>query len=493
MPAEFATEVTTLGAPVGASAGDSGVPGSGRLSGTLGTFDIVLMVVAAAAPLSVTAATIPLMFLVTGSTGVPAYMAVCTLILLVFSVGFTRMSAYIRNAGAFYSYVQAGLGRVLGNGTAFLAIGAYFLLLLAVYFLFGIMTADLFGAFFGLSVHWAVPTAVCLVATAVLGYLNIDLSAKVLGVFLVLETLVVAVLDVVIIVRGGAEGLSLVSSLGIGDPASSWGLGLMYAVLGFMGFEATAVFRKETKDPDTTIPRATFLAVVFIGVFYTLSAWCMSMGVGPGGIVDAATEDYEGVILTLGATYVAPVFNSIMQVLIITSLFACILAFHNVTARYLFSLGGTGALPRRLGRPHAAFGTPSFASAVVSTGSVAVVGAYLLFGLDPLTVGYTWLSGTATLGLLALIALTSLAVIVFFALRTQDRNPWGTRIAPGLALLGMAVILTVVIANFVDLVGDPVAAVVLPVLLAVLLGAGMVSALVMKARRPAEYAALLDQ
>ncbi|MFP3458104.1 APC family permease, partial [Psychrobacter sp. SIMBA_152] len=57
----------------------------------------------------------------------------------------------------------------------------------------------------------------------------------------------------------------------ITDP--SLGLALLFAVGNFFGFEATVVYREEVRNPNTTIPRATYLAVVGIGLFYALAAW----------------------------------------------------------------------------------------------------------------------------------------------------------------------------------------------------------------------------
>ena len=45
--------------------------------------------------------------------------------------------------------------------------------------------------------------------------------------------------------------------------------GMLFAVSFFMGFEATALFRDECKNPDVTIPRATYGSIIFIGMFDT--------------------------------------------------------------------------------------------------------------------------------------------------------------------------------------------------------------------------------
>src|SRR5699024_11468690 len=78
-------------------------------------------------------------------------------------------------------------------------------------------------------------------------------------------------------------------------------LGLLFAFLGFFGFEATAVFRHEAKDPLRTIPRATYIAVLLIGVLYTVSSWLVISGLGAHSAHDAATADPDGVIVSLAA------------------------------------------------------------------------------------------------------------------------------------------------------------------------------------------------
>ncbi|CAL9329752.1 hypothetical protein SUDANB6_00048 [Streptomyces sp. enrichment culture] len=78
-------------------------------------------------------------------------------------------------------------------------------------------------------------------------------------------------------------------------------------------------------------------------------------------------------------------------------------------------------------------------------------------GLDPVTQVFAWLSGTATLGALALMALTCLAVIVYFRRTGTDRRLWHTLTAPGLGLLGLAACLILAIVNFPLLIGGSTA------------------------------------
>ena len=80
----------------------------------LGVIGIVFMVVAAAAPITVVAANFPIIISVSGSLGAPLMILVATAILLLFSVGFSWMTPHVPDAGAFYSYIDRGLGRRAG-------------------------------------------------------------------------------------------------------------------------------------------------------------------------------------------------------------------------------------------------------------------------------------------------------------------------------------------------------------------------------------------
>lgn len=82
-----------------------------------------------------------------------------------------------------------------------------------------------------------------------------------------------------------------------------------------------------------------------------------------------------------------------------------------------------------------------------------LVAVFAVAGMDPVTQVFAWMAGTATLGVLALMALTCLAVIVFFRRTRVDQRPWHTAIAPALGLVGLAACLWLTISNFSTLIG----------------------------------------
>ncbi|MFF0450289.1 APC family permease [Streptomyces sp. NPDC004609] len=457
------------------------------LSRNLGVGPIVFMVVAAAAPLAVVAANLPVLIAQSANAGAPYYFLACTALLLLFSIGFTLMSRYVPNAGAFYSYIQAGLGRVTGTGAAAVAIASYLLLLIGVTAYFGVAAGNLLPG----GIPWWVFSLGLLALVAVLGYRDIELSSKVLLVALALETLVVIALDIGVLIHSGRTSAAAtvpLSTLGEGVPA----LGVMFAFYSFIGFEATAVFRNEARDPDRTIPRATYIAVVAIGLFSAVSAWFVVTGVGTGQIVSRSADDPENVVLDLISTVVGPIVADVAKVLLVSSFLACALSFHNIVTRYVFALGRTKMLPARLGEVSTRHHAPSRSSLLVSVVSVVVLLAAIGTGLDPVTVVFTLAGAASSLGVVILMTLVGLATVVYFRKVETGRSRWSTTVAPMISTLGLAVILVLVIANFNLMTGTQAQAygVMGFVLAAFLAGAG--GALITRRRRPGVYARLDD-
>lgn len=457
-----------------------------RLDGQLGTGAIVFMVIAAAAPLTVIGGNVPIAIGAGNGPGAPVGFAFAAVILLVFSVGFVTMTPFVKEAGAFFSYVTAGLGSRFGLGSAFTALIAYTAIQVGIYGYMGWAVDDLVTFFGGPSLPWWLYSFATMAIVAVLGYRHIDLSAKVLGVALTLEILVVVVLDVVIFATGGADGIALETF----DPAHVFsggiGVAVLFALTGFIGFEATAVFRDEARAPERTIPRATYLAVIIIGVFYAISCWALVTGVGADNAVTVAQQTLAGegnLLLDTTTQYLGPIFRDIVQVLLITSLFACVLSFHNVIARYQFTLANKAVLPARLGRRHPAHHSPAFSSIVQTVTAAIVLALLAVLGLDPLVGVFGSMAGIATVGMVLLMLATSVAVLVFFA-RRPDLAAGRTGRAlvfPVLSVLGLAFALWLVLSNFTLVTGGSVA---VSTVLALIPVFGMVIGIVLGRRFP---------
>jgi amino acid transporter len=438
-----------------------------NLSGRLGTGSIVFMVIAAAALLTVIGGNVPLAIAGGPGAGAPVGFALASLILLVFAVGFVTMTPHVPQAGAFYAYATRGLGDRVGVGTAAVALVAYTAIQVGVYGYLGWAVNDVLHNFGGPSLPWWVWALAALGIVGLLGYRHIELSSKVLGVALVLEIAVVLVLDTVIFARGGEHGLNAESFTPHAALSGPLGVAVLFALTGFIGFEATAVFRDEARDPERTIPRATYLAVLIIGGFYTVSCWALVLAAGTGDASAVAQKTLDGkgnMLMDIAEDYVGTALRDVMQVLLLSSLFACVLSFHNVIARYTFTLAHKGLLPARLGTVHPRHHSPSVSSVVQTVTALVLVAACAAIGLDPLVGVFGSMSGVATVGMILLMLTTSIAVVAFFtrdSTRSVASNParnsaWQTRIAPLLAVAGLLAGLWLVFSNFTLVTGGSV-------------------------------------
>ncbi|ANP72408.1 APC family permease [Cryobacterium arcticum] len=471
------------------------------LTGSLGVTAIVLMVVAAAAPLTVIGGAAPLGILLGNGVGFPAMFAIAAIVLLFFAVGLAAMTRHVPKPGAFFTFVNYGLGKPAGLATAFLALLTYTTIQVSVHGYVGYILSVTVTGVGGPDLPWYLYSLAVVALVGVLGYRHIDLSSKVLGVLLIGEVGIVLVLVAAVVIAGGADGLSLAPFEPNNVLSGSPSVGLMFAIAAFIGFESTAIFRDEAKDPARTIPRATYVAVVGIGVFYTLASWALVMAWGPDGVVAQAAEDPGAMILITTLKYLGSVGELVMNVLLITSMLACVLSFHNVITRYQHSMSTAKVLPDVLSSVHPKHFAPHVSSVVQTVTAGLLVVLFALLGLDPILQVFTWFSGVATLSVALLMAVTSIAVVVYFARTKRDRRLWNTVIAPSLGFVGLLVSATMIGLNFPFLIGDVNAAgePAFGVLTAVLLGlivlfplAGLLQALWLRRNRPAVYAQITE-
>lgn len=423
-----------------------------RLSGNLGAGGITFMVIAAAAPLTVIGGNAPLGIGQGNGAGAPVGFLLASLVLLLFAVGFVAMTPYVKEAGAFFSYVTMGLGSRLGMGTAYVALIAYTAIQAGIYGYMGWAMMDLVRFYGGPEIHWSFFAIGSLIIVGILGYRHIDLSSKVLGIALILELLVMMVVNVAVLINGGPEGRSLASFEPEVFLTGGIGVAILFALTGFIGFESTAIYRDEARNPGKTIPRATYLAVGIIGVFYTLSVWVLVVAAGPSNVTEVAQETLFGtknMLLDTAGAFAGSFTRDLMQILLVTSLFACVLSFHNIIARYQFALAGIGSMPAPLGKVHQKHKSPARSSLVQSVTAMILVIIFVIIGLDPLVEVFGYMAGVATIGMVSMMLLTTLAVVFFFSRnRSVRKNNWTTLVVPSIAILALAVAAWLVLSNF---------------------------------------------
>ncbi|MBP2237526.1 amino acid transporter [Sinorhizobium kostiense] len=461
---------------------------------SLGVAAVTFLVVSAAAPLTAVAGGVPLSMLLGNGAGIPLTFLLVTAILVLFAVGYVAMARHIRNAGAFYAYTAQGLGGLMGGAAALIAILAYNAMQIGVFGLFGAVTSGFFAEQFGLALPWWVWTYIGIAVVAVFGYRRVDLSAKVLTVLVILEYVVVLIIDAAILLKGGDSGLSAVpftpASFLSGTPA----IGILFCFAAFIGFEATTIYSEEAREPHKTVPRATYISVLTIGIFYMLTSWLMVNGAG----VDKLVPELQGLadpttfLFGLAERYVGHWITVVMSILLITSLFAGVLAFHNGVARYMYVAGREGLLPKSVGSTHPAFQSPHVGSVIQTGIAVLVVALFALTGQDPVLALFSWLTNVGTLAIILLMALTAFAIVSFFGRNPGlESNVVVTKFLPaatGLILLALVYYISV---NFGAIAGaNGLLAVLLPGLVPIAAMIGFVAAARLKSSDAVSFARL---
>jgi len=472
----------------------------GKPKHLLGVPFIVFTVIAASAPLTVVAGGSTTAYSVTGSNALPIGYVVLAIALAIFAVGYAAMSRYITNTGAFYSYAARGIGRPVGVGVSIVALVAYNMMQIGIYGMFGFQISSILADKLGWDVPWWVGIIVCIVIIALLGVNRVDLSAKVLAVLVAIEFIGVLVFDIVAFVSP-TEGFSAEPL----NPAELFtpGIGavLAFGIAAFMGFEGAAIYGEEAKDPKRTVARATFVAVIIIGVFYAFSSWALSLAIGPDKISSGGiTPEEAGPPLFFGFVdaRIGTIFVDLLSILFITSLFASLLSFHNAVARYIFALGREGVLPRGLALTRKSSKAPWVGSLTQSVLALIVVVIFAILGngsdlgpLYPVVTFFNWLTNAGAMGLVLIFAVVSLAVIGFFLGNHRDAGIWTRWIAPIISFLALGTVFVLIVVNFNVLLGVPAgdpAGYILPIIVVVPGIIGIVWGAVLKSARPATYA-----
>lgn len=427
-------------------------------AGSIGVLGILFFVLSAQAPLTGIVGAAPLAAALGNGAGAPGAYLIVGVVIVIFAVGFVAMSRKVQTNGAFYAYVTAAFGRKTGAGAAWLALLAYSTVQAAMYGLYGAAFSGLLASA-GITVPWWLPALVTMAGVQVLGSMNIELGARVLAVLVGLEVAILLMFGFSVLLRGGGpEGLDIAASFAPAAIAGGApGVAIMFAVASMFGFESTAIYSAEAKDPHRTVARATYLSVGIIAVFFSFITWMLVSFYGPSHVVGAAgaaLESGDATSFVIGpiVEMFGPWAGVTAGVLLVTSLLAGIIAFHNGINRYLHSLALRGSMPGVVARTNR-HRAPAVAAWIQTAVAVLLVAPFALLGLDPVLTLFSWFSGLAVAALLVLYMLCSLAVVGYFRRERVAGQYWQTLIAPALASVLLAWVLYLVVSNFTSLIG----------------------------------------
>ncbi|MFR9780253.1 APC family permease [Micromonospora sp. MS34] len=434
----------------------------------------------ASSPMAVLAGAIVATYASTGVTGTPLGFVVIAAALLFFSVGYLAMARYVSGAGVFYASLAAGFGRFWGVVAAPVVLLGYNAIQICLYGLLGAVVSGSIGG------TWWVWSLIAWAAVASLGVLKSRISVGLLGAVLVVEVAVI-LLFIVTSFTHPADGTVSFAPLNP-DNLLVPGIGgvVAFCAASFVGYESAAVYSEESRSPQA-VSKAAYSALILLGVLYALAAWALAVAVGPNRVVDQSRDPSAGLPFSILEVHASPVLGGVATTLVVTSVFAAMISFHNSIARYTFSLGRERVLPavfEKIGRG----GAPVAGSVLQSAIALPVILVFALTGADPVAIMFSWLSGVAAIAVLLMMAATSLAAVAFFRKGGgTTENAWQRTVAPliGAVLVGAALLTTLV--NLSAVLGTPEDSTtkwLVPGAVAAAAVVGLVWAAVLKASRP---------
>ncbi|HVM82389.1 MAG TPA: APC family permease [Candidatus Binatia bacterium] len=477
----------------------------------IGLPGVLFLTVTGAAPISAMLFNVPIGVGYGNGLGAPAAFLVATVILLLFSVGYAAMARKVTAVGGFYSFISHGIGREAGMALGFGSIVAYcvFETSLAGGFAY-FANADV-QQWFGVNVPWPWFAFGMIAAIAVLSYLDVKMSAMILGVALIAEVLILIIFDFGVFghsgngatVNGAAlnpaaafqafEGFKTPDGKDIAAGVAA--IGLFFAFWSWVGFEMAPNYGEESRDPKRIVPLSLYISVLGLGIFYTITSWAaVSAYPDANTAIAKAANDSGNFFLDPAAALVGPWAKLVMSVLILTSSFACGMAFHNTSARYIYSLAREGVLPAKLGRTHPTYKSPHIASTTQSVLAAIIVVLFMIFAGtdDPNKQAYIEIYGLmALVGTLLIMfaqAVVSVAIILYFRRNHPEEHHWfETLLAPGVACAAQLYIIYLLLDNLSFLGSGLQFAFYIPWICAAVLVLGLGGALWLKSAKPEIY------
>jgi len=367
--------------------------------------------------------------LIVGAAGKQAPIAYLLAGLGVLATGaaFAEFSRFAPSAGALQVFVERGFGRIASTAAGLVLLAGYILLQAGVLTLAGGWSARLIDNAFGVTIPWPILSLVALVITTALMTRGTQLSIRATLVLFLIEFALVALVTLIVVIRGGQDGLTA-TPFDITDLANGWSgiaLAMISCVFAFVGFEGAISFAEETPNPRKAVPIAVLGGVLAMVGLYVFGTYAAVIGFGVDNL-DQLTSDAEPVA-TLASRY-APVLEPLLAIAVLTSIFANLMAAGNANARILFNMGRDGAVSRRFGAVTSRHSTPAVAIVffMVSTAVLCLLAA---LKWDYLT-GFGSLAGLGALLAILIYMVAAIALPFYVRKSGHPLNVWRHVVIP---------------------------------------------------------------
>jgi amino acid transporter len=342
------------------------------------------------------------------------------------------------SAGSFYTFNSKGLGPLAGFFTGWLFWIGYAILAPGLMTAFGAFVHDYVLSTFKADVPWWIFSLGAMAIVFGLSVRSIKASVNVDLTLLVIEVIVFLILGVVAISTAGSGNTPSVFYITSSPTGfSGVGLGVVFGILSFIGFDAAATLGEETRNPKRSIPIAVIGALSAVGVFYVLLMYALTAGYKLNDKAHLAAFLKDANPFVTLAQHVTPWLVQPIEIAAIAGIFSCFLAIHNTTVRVMFSMGRDEVLPKSMGRLHARWFSP-LRAIIVQTIFTLVVGLGIGAWDGPGATGAYAFTGTiGTIAIVIVYMMANIALIRYFW-RSKERRILTHVIVPVLGVLALA-------------------------------------------------------
>lgn len=375
-------------------------------------------------------------------------------LLTLFAAGYLVLSRHVVEPAAYAAYTGYGLGKRVGSGILVMSVLSYTFATAAFVGLGGYFMAKAVEPI-GLGGPWWAYSCLYLAVLAYMGIAGVDFAAKLNSIICGLQFLMLAALFVAVIIQTPEQfSLDVFSPSQLQGPGL--GLSIVFVLLSLAGFESSAAYGEETRDPHRTIPRATYLTLGLLGALFIFGTWVV-VSASKGDPGEISGGDPGDLMTSIYTEYLGAWTGTTVSILVAITILGAAIAFHTLATRYMFSGGRSGFWPAALSHTHRTRRTPYVAVAVQLAVTTLILLPFVITGRSPLKDLLPAIGGYNALGMILKMALVCVSVIVAGRLGKAVGSRYSTLIAPSLAIVGFVVAGYLIVVNYSGVTGTDAA------------------------------------
>ena len=244
-----------------------------------------------------------------------------------------QFSGVYPSAGSFVTYITRAIGTKVGVAIGVITILGYIIAFGGIYIFVGsYIVQNVLGNphIWGITQIVTIVYGALVVAPVIVG---LKFGVRITVALYVFEVILLLVLSLTILVKGGATGLSATPFTWPGGRSNDVLLAFSLAVLAFGGFEAAAPLAEETRNPRRNVPIAVIGAVLVSGVIYVVGSYALvtAFGVGHAGALAADPNPFHTAAKSF-LSFLAPLITWVF----LSSVTSSYVAANTQTSRVIF-------------------------------------------------------------------------------------------------------------------------------------------------------------